>query len=99
MNEIEFKNWLINNGTNRKVTSDIISRLKRIERQIDQCDIDEQYRIDQCNYLLELFSKSGQNDEMKKYKNTNFPIGKYQMNTFRYALKKYIIFCNTYYFK
>ena len=88
MNEIEFKNWLINNGTNQKVASDIVSRLKRIERQIDQ-----------CNYLLELFSKSGQNDKMKKFKNTNFPIGKYQMNTFRYALKKYILFCNTYYFK
>ncbi len=33
MNEIEFKNWLINNGTNQKVASDIVSRLKRIEKQ------------------------------------------------------------------
>jgi hypothetical protein len=34
----------------------------------------------------------GNNDEMKKYSNTNLPIGKYYMSTYRHALKQYIQF-------
>lgn len=94
MNEVGFRNWLMSNGTNRKVTSDTISRLKRIEREINQCDIDEQYRIDKCEYLMSLFLKLGNNDEMKKYPNANLPIGKYYMGTFRYALNQYVKFCD-----
>ena len=93
MNEVGFRNWLINRGVNRKVVSDIVSRLKRIEREINYCDIDEQYRSDKCEYLMSLFLKVGNNDEMKKFPNTNLPIGKYSMGTFRYALKQYIKFC------
>lgn len=93
MNEVEFKNWLIKNGKTSKVASDTVSRLKRIEREIENCDIDEQYRRDKCEHLLMLFLDMGNNDEMKKYPNANFPIGKYYMSTFRYALKQYIQFC------
>lgn len=94
MNEIEFRNWLINNGTNRKVAGDMVSRLKRIEREINDCDIDEQYRSDKCEHLLSLFLKLGNNDEMKKYPDAAFPIGKYYISTFRYALKQYVSFCD-----
>lgn len=94
MNEVEFKNWLIKNGTKSKVASDTVSRLKRIEREIENCDIDEQYRRNKCDYLLKLFLDMGNNDRMKKYPNANFPIGKYYMSTFRYALKQYIQFCD-----
>lgn len=93
MNEVEFKNWLIKHGTKRKIASDEVSRLKRIERELKNCDIDEQYRRDKCEYLLKLFLGMGINEEMKKYPNANFPIGKYYMSTFRYALKQYIHFC------
>ena len=92
MNEIEFRNWLINKGVKTKVAGDTISRLKRIEREIEHCDIDEQYRSDKCKYLLKLFLNMGNNDEMKKYPNANFPIGKYYMSTYRHALKQYIKF-------
>lgn len=92
MNEVEFRNWLINKGTKTKVAGDTISRLKRIEREIENCDIDEQYRSDKCEYLLKLFLDMGNNDEMKKYPNANFPIGKYYMSTYRHALKQYIQF-------
>lgn len=34
MNEVEFRNWLINKGVKTKVAGDTISRLKRIEREI-----------------------------------------------------------------
>lgn len=96
MNEIEFRNWLVENGMKKKVISDYISRLKRIEREIDHCDIDEQYRNDKCQYLMTLFIKMGENEEMKKFPNTTLPIGKYHMSTFRLALKKYVEFRDTF---
>ena len=94
MNEIEFRKWLSQKGTTKKVQSDFVSRLKRLERELNQCDIDEQYRIDKCNYLMSLFYRMGNNDSMKQHKNINLPIGKYYMSTYRYALKKYIKYCD-----
>ena len=67
MNEIEFRNWLINKGAKTKVAGDTISRLKRIEREIENCDIDEQYRSDKCEHLLAAFLNMGENEDMKKY--------------------------------
>lgn len=92
MNEIEFRIWLKKKGVKTKVAGDTISRLKRIEREIENCDIDEQYHNDKCEYLLKLFLDMGNNDEMRKYPNANFPIGKYYMSTYRHALKQYIQF-------
>lgn len=92
MNEVEFRNWLKNKGVKTKVVGDTISRLKRIEGRIENCDIDEQYRSDKCEYLLSLFLNMGNNDEMKKYPDANFPIGKYYMSTYRHAIKQYIQF-------
>lgn len=94
MNEVEFKNWLSQKDVSKKMQSDFVSRLKRIEREINHCDIDEQYRSDRCESLMNLFSKTGKNAEMQKYNNLTFPIGKYTMNTFRYALKQYVNFCD-----
>lgn len=79
---------------NKKVQSDLVSRLKRIEREIKCCDIDEHYYNDRCEYLMSLFVNMGINDEMGKYSDVSFPIGKYNMNTFRYALKRYVEFCD-----
>ena len=93
MNEVEFRNRLINKGVKTKVAGDTISRLKRIEREIENCDIDEQYRSDKCEFLMSLFVNMGVNDNMKKYSNVNLPIGKYYMSTYRHSLKQYIQFC------
>lgn len=92
MNEFDFRNWLDKKGINKKLQSDYISRLKRIEKELNYCDIDEHYSIDKCKYLLSLFKKMGNNEEMKKYSNSRLPIGKYYMSTYRYALNKYIKF-------
>lgn len=97
MNEVEFRNWMVRNNVNRKVQSDIVSRIKKIEREIENCDIDEQYRSDRCVSLMALFLKMGLNDEMKKYPNAGFPIGKYHMSTFRHAIKYYVMFCDEYF--
>lgn len=94
MNEIEFRNWLLTNGKNKKVVGDTISRLKRIERELNHCDIDEQYHSDKCESILKIFLNMGANEYMKKYPNADFPIGKYYMSTYRYALKIYITFCD-----
>lgn len=92
MNEVDFRNWLAKNNVNRKVQSDIVSRIKKVEKEIDNCDIDEQYHSDRCEHLMSLFLDMGLNDEMKKFPNANFPIGKYHMSTFRHAIKYYIKF-------
>lgn len=94
MNEVDFRNWLLQSNVNCKVQSDIVSRLKKIEREIENCDIDVHYKADRCEYLMSLFANMGLNDEMKKYPNANFPIGKYYMSTFRYAIKYYVNFCD-----
>jgi hypothetical protein len=94
MNEVEFRNWMINNGINRKVACDTISRLKRIERELNHCDIDEHYRSDKCEYLMSLFLKSRKISAMKKYPNANLPFGEYRMSIFRYALNQYVKFCD-----
>ena len=93
MNEVEFRNWLIKKGTKPKVAGDTISRLKRIEREIENCDIDDQYRSDKCEFLMSLFINNGVNNNMKKYSNVNFPIGKYYMSTYRLSLRQYINLC------
>lgn len=94
MNEVGFRNWMAKKEINRKVQSDMISRLKKIEREIEDCDIDEQYRRNQCDKLMALFRNKGINDAMKQYPNARFPIGKYHMNVFRYAVRQYVRFCD-----
>ena len=93
MNEVDFRNWMERKSVNRKVQSDVVSRLKKIEREIENCDIDEQYRSDKCKSLMALFLNMGINESMKKYPDANFPIGKYHMSTFRHAIKYYVMFC------
>ena len=39
MNEVEFRNWLASKGMKKKVQSDTVSRLKRVEKEINRCDI------------------------------------------------------------
>ena len=92
MNELEFRRWLIENSINKKMQSDFISRIKKIEHEIENCDIDEQYRSDKCKYLFSLFRNKGINEDMRKYGDINLPIGKYQLSVYKYAIKKYVEF-------
>ena len=91
MNEMDFRVWLSENDVKKKVISDIISRLKRIEREITLCDIDMEYHKDKCNMLLSLFRNKGINEQMNLIE-TSLPIGKYQLSAYKYALNKYISF-------
>lgn len=92
MDEMNFKKWLNNQDVSLKMQSDLNSRIKRLERAIKNCDIDEQHRNDKCDYLLSLFENKGINENMKKVGEVDLPVGKYQLSAFKYALNKYINF-------
>lgn len=94
MRDLEFRNWMTEQGKTKKVISDIISRLRRVEREIDTCDLDRAYNENRCEYLLALFKNNGKNDEMEKL-DTNFPVGKYYMSTYRHAINYYIAFLDS----
>ena len=91
MNEMDFRIWFSNQDANKKVVSDIVSRIKRIEREITHCDIDVEYQKDECSSLLSLFKNKGINEQMNVL-DTSLPVGKYQLSTYKYALKKYMVF-------
>ena len=93
MDEIKFRNWLLKNGKNKKVCSDTISRIKKIERELGNIDLDEEYEKDQCQNLLNAFKNTGRNEQMEKY-NSNLPIGRYHLSTYKYAVQVYISFKN-----
>lgn len=95
MNELEFRKWLNDNGTSKKMQSDLVSRIKRIEKEINHCDIDSEYHNDQCKGLLSYFEKNGCNERMDTIKNCTLPIGRYSMSSFRYSIKKYMHFKKT----
>ena len=92
MDEVNFRTWMSSNGVNSKVISDTISRLKRLEKELKNCDVDEEYRADKCERIFSALANNGNNEIMRSFKSANLPIGKYYMSTFRYALKKYVDF-------
>lgn len=62
MSIVDFSNWLLSNVTNKKVVYDIVSRLKRINRelmnQISYTTIDIEYSKYKCVTLLNSFDKA-----------------------------------------
>ena len=92
MNEIEFTVWLKANETPSKLCSDHVSRIKRVERSIADCDIDEEYARDRCHTLLSLFAHTGKNKEMEARMLGDLPIGKYHLSAFTYSIRKYVAF-------
>ena len=87
MNELMFRKWLANNGYNNKVASDTVSRLKKLEHSVNNCDIDSEFKKDNCVYLLSLFFNKGENET-----DNELPVGKYHLSTYKYALNIYIKF-------
>lgn len=92
MNEIEFKFWLNSKGYSKKVQSDTVSRLKKIERELSFIDIDDEFTKDRCEKLMLIFNNKGENEEMYRLKPSSLPIGKYQLSTYKYALNLYLKF-------
>lgn len=93
MNTVGFSNWLLSKGHNKKITSDIVSRLKRINKEILYSDlhtnIDEQYNLDLCKGLLNLLSRDKDNKN-NVLRNTNLPINKPEISNYKTSLNKYL---------
>ena len=92
MNELEFKIWLDKNSYSKKMQSDIVSRIKKLERANNFTDIEETIKIDNGLYLLSIFRNKGINEDMAKLNTSYLPIGKYQLSTYKYAVKLYLKF-------
>jgi len=54
MIEENFSAWLKDNNISKKVASDYISRIKKFEHSIKNCDIDEEYHKNRCSEILDL---------------------------------------------
>lgn len=92
MKELDFYNWLMKHNVPKKLCSDYLSRLKRLEHSLFECDLDEEYSKDRCTALFELFYKCGNNEKMANRHIGDLPIGRYHLSTYKYALKKYVEF-------
>lgn len=92
MDEIGFRNWLATTGKSRKMQSDAVSRLKAIQRELGNCDLDSEYKNDCCHKLLSALDHKGINESMESFGSVNLPIGKYSLSSYKYALRMYITF-------
>ena len=96
MNEVDFYIFLRKRNCPKKICSDTVSRLKRVEKCISNCDLDEEYFKDRCANLLSHFERKGENEKIKQVLIGELPIGNYTMNTFRYAIRKYVEYMDEY---
>ena len=92
MNEVGFRKFLAETNTPKKVISDHVSRLKRIEKSISNCDLDEEYEKNECSELLKLCEKNYDLSQLSLEIIAPLPIGNYAMNTFKHSIKKYCQF-------
>lgn len=96
MNITLFKTWLLEKGYSRKIASDTLSRLRKLNKTLIYCkystSIDEEYEKDNCKFLLDCFSNMGLNLDMQSLELTTLPIGKPSIHTYKSALRKYLKF-------
>jgi len=95
MDELNFRLWLKNNSYSKKVESDVVSRLKKLERELHYIDIEKEYSKDNCSSLLLLFKNKGENKEMTDIDPSSLPIGKYQLSSYKYSVTLYIKYLNS----
>lgn len=91
MNTLEFSSYLLSKGVNKKVISDIISRLKRINNELLEIgtNIDEQFNLDKCKAIFESFNRKKPHSK-KMLKGSSLPLDKPEISNYKYALNKYI---------
>lgn len=98
MNTVEFNNWLLSNGKSKKVASDIISRLKRIDYELInssvESSVDNEFNFDRCSRLLRSFSRKIP-DEEKILKGSSLPLKKPEIANYKYSLNQYISYLDS----
>ena len=90
MKELDFRKWLNENGVSKKMQSDFVSRLKRLEIRLEIFDIDEEYKSDKCQKLLKYLSEGCKNSPYSKGLSLKGTSNQYIV--LKYAVKKYISF-------
>ena len=90
MKELDFRKWLNENGVSKKMQSDFVSRLKRLEIKLEIFDIDEEYKYDKCQKLLKYLSEGCKNSPYSKGLSLKGTSNQYTV--LKYAVKKYISF-------
>ena len=90
MKELEYRKWLKTSGVSRKMESDFVSRVKRLETKLCIYDIDEEYQYDKCERLLKYLSSGCKDSPYSK--SLELPGTSNQYTVLKYALKKYISF-------
>lgn len=93
MQEIEFRKWLADNNVSKKMQSDFVSRIKRIEKCLEIFDIDEEYKKDKCEKLLKYLS--GGCKERVYNQNIELLGTSKQYSVLKYAVNKYLSFLET----
>lgn len=92
MNIVEFNNWLLSKGYNKKLASDIISRLKRIDTELlylkEHTCIDDEYKKDNCLNVLNSLKKNKAQNNI--FKDSSLPIQKSEIANYKSALNRYI---------
>lgn len=92
VNELEFRSWLEKEGYSKKLISDTVSRVKRIEAVPIHIDIDDEFAKDRCEHVFSMFRKKGENEEMRRINDSPLPVGKYHLSTYKYAISLYVKF-------
>ena len=90
MKELYFRKWLNENDEKKKMQSDFVSRLKRLEIKLEIFDIDEEYKSDKCQKLLKYLSEGCKNSPYSKGLSLKGTSNQYTV--LKYAVKKYISF-------
>lgn len=90
MKELEFRKWLYENEVSKKMQSDFVSRLKRLETKLEIFDLDEEYKYDKCQKLLDYLSNGCKNSPYAKGPFLRGTSNQYTV--LKYAVKKYISF-------
>ena len=90
MKELDFRKWLNESGVSKKMQSDFVSRLKRLETKLEIFDIDEEYKSDKYQKLLKYLSEGCKNSPYSKGLSLKGTSNQYTV--LKYAVKKYIYF-------
>ena len=91
MKEIDFKKWLLENGTKKKIATDWVSRAKRVERALE-IDLEKRYKKTELVDILDILRSMVKAEDIEEYRGVDLPIGKPYLSTYSSAIKKYIMF-------
>lgn len=99
MDKAKFKTWLLQTKkySSQKLITDCISRVNRVEKAFSRSNpkfisFDEEFKKNQCRYVLDAISHFGKGESMKMFLPSNLPVGKRHFCVIGSAVKTYIKF-------